>query len=70
MLLTVGEKRAMSVRLEPDVYERVQKIAKARRWSFNTALNWVLERSLGVDQSNSGNSGKGASGDNERSDGK
>lgn len=39
-------KKQITVYVEEDVYNKLQEMAKARRWSLNILLNWVIERLL------------------------
>lgn len=39
-------KKAFTIYVEEDVYERLQELAKSRRWSLNNLVNWMIEQVL------------------------
>ena len=45
-------KKQTTVYLEEDMIERLKEIAKARRWSLNTLIVYLLEKTLEKPQPN------------------
>ena len=60
-----SKKKLIGVRVTDDMYERVEALARARRWSLASTVEWLLEQML-----KNGAKQKGATDDNEGSNGK
>ena len=39
-------KKPITVYVEEDVYNKLQELAKARRWSMTTLVDWMIEQVL------------------------
>ena len=51
-------KKGFTIYVEEDVYNRLQELSKARRWSLNVLVNWMIEQVLARLASPSSSSGK------------
>lgn len=65
MLNMPSKKKAVGLRVTDELYEKIEALAKVKRWSVSSTVEWLLEQTL-----KNGTKQKGASDDYEGSNGK